>query len=287
MKAKHLLIAGTCVAFAISFSSCEKNDTAESPGTEIATTTDLANRQATSDNIAEDNNDIFMEASVSGNVTGNRPVAGRPLTPGPPNIMGGATVTVTPLVGFPKTITIDFGAGTTGPRGVVRSGKINIVVSDSVRKSGSTAVMTFENYFVNGFKVEGTYTWTNTSTVGIKSWKREVVNGKITNSSGIYWTHNGVKFVTQTEGSLTPFDLSDDVFSITGTHTIMNMLGRERTVTIVTPLIKATSCRYISQGSIKIQGPNHNVVIDFGAGTCDNLATISLDGLAATQIELH
>ncbi|MGG9971273.1 hypothetical protein ACQ33O_05695 [Ferruginibacter sp. SUN002] len=285
MKAKHLLIAGTCAISAISFSSCEKNDSPENPATEVATTTELASRQAITDNIAEDNNDVFMEASLSGGVTGNRPVAGsRPLTPG---ILGGGTVTVTPLIGFPKTIVVDFGAGTTGPHGVVRSGKINIVLSDSVRKTGSTAVMTFDNYKVNGLKVEGTYTWTNTSTISTKSWSREVVNGKITNNAGIYWKHSGIKYVTQIEGGDTPFNLADDKFSITGNHKIMNMLGRERTVTILTALIKANSCEHISQGSIKLQGPLHYAVIDYGAGTCDDKATISIDGLAATEFTLN
>jgi len=285
MKTKHLLIAGACVAFAISFTSCEKNETPESPATEIATTTDLAYRQAIADNVAEDNNDVFMEASVNQNLTGNRPVAGaRPLTPG---ILGGGAVTVTPLIGFPKTITIDFGAGITGPRGVIRSGIVTILLTDSVRKTGSTAIMTFNNYKVNGFKVEGTYTWTNTSTGGTKSWSREVTNGKITNPSGIYWSHSGIRYITQTGGVSTPFNLSDDVFSIEGNHSITNMLGRNRTVTILTALIKANSCKHISQGSLKLQGPLHNVVIDYGAGTCDDKATISIDGLPATEFTLN
>lgn len=288
MKTKHLLIAGASLVFAISFTSCEKNDTAESPTAEIATTTDLAYRQAIADNVAEDNNDVYMEASVSGGVTGNRPVAGsRPLTPPPPGILGGAAVTVTPLIGFPKTIVVDFGAGTTGPRGIVRSGKINIVLTDSVRKTGSTATMTFENYFVNGFKVEGTYIWTNTSTGVTKSWSREVTNGKITNPSGIYWSHSGIRYVTQIGGVSTPFNLSDDVFSIEGNHTITNILGRTRTVTILTALIKSNECKHISKGSIKLQGPLHNVVIDYGAGTCDDKATISIDGLPATEFTLN
>ncbi|MES2430684.1 MAG: hypothetical protein V4556_07070 [Bacteroidota bacterium] len=284
MKSTKLLIAGSLIAAAFNFSSCEKNDSPETPAAEIATTTELAGRQAIIDNIAEDNNAVFMEASVSGGLTGNRPVAGaRPLTP---VILGGGTVTVSASVGFPKTITIDFGAGFTF-NGITRSGIINIVVSDSVRKSGSTAIMTFNNYKVNTFKVEGTYTWTNTSTVGVKSWKREVVDGKVTNAQGIYWRHSGIKFVTHTEGVNTPFNLADDVFSVTGNHTITNMLGRTRTVTVVSSLIKANSCAFISQGSIKIQGPNHYVTIDYGAGTCDANATLSLDGGIATPIVLN
>ena len=33
--------------------------------------------------------------------------------------------------------------------------------------------MTFDNYYVSGFKKEGTITWTNTSQGGIKSWERK------------------------------------------------------------------------------------------------------------------
>ena len=79
-------------------------------------------------------------------------------------ILGCATVTVTPQLGFPKTIVIDFGTGCSSNNGTTRKGKINVVLSDSLRKSGSTAVMTFVGYYVNRFQKEGTITWTNIST---------------------------------------------------------------------------------------------------------------------------
>src|SRR5690606_27859518 len=121
-------------------------------------------------------------------------------------------VTVTPQATFPKTIVIDFGSGCTSADGVHRKGKINIVLSDSVRKSGTTAVMTFDGYYVHGFKVEGTITWTNTSTPNGVSWTRVIENGKVTTPGGnYYWLHEGTKNVTQTSGANTPFNLLDDV----------------------------------------------------------------------------
>ncbi|MBK8522437.1 MAG: hypothetical protein IPL54_16805 [Chitinophagaceae bacterium] len=38
--------------------------------------------------------------------------------------------------------------------------------------------MTFTNYFINGFKIEGTNTWTNTSIAPGRSWTRRTENGK-------------------------------------------------------------------------------------------------------------
>src|SRR5258708_22515402 len=61
------------------------------------------------------------------------------------------------------TITIDFGTGCTGPAGKIRKGQIIIVYKGRRFLPGSSIVITFNNYFVNGIKVEGTRTLTNTS----------------------------------------------------------------------------------------------------------------------------
>ena len=182
--------------------------------------------------------------------------------------------------GFPKTISIDFGTGTgcTPTDGVARSGKISVIISDSLRNSGCTAVMTFENYYVGGFKKEGTITWTYQNSGGIKSWERKDENGKITAPDGHYWVHSGTQTITQTGGTATPWDWSDDVFSTTGSATVTNSSGTSRTAEITVPLEKQVTCGNIDKGTIKIQGPSHYVTIDFGDGTCDTKATWALDG---------
>ena len=282
MKPKHFAITIALLYVAIGLSSCKK-DNAKTDSDEIATTIELSSDQAVSDNLTEDANDVFLEVATSNNLVGQKP-----LNPAQTlGILGCATVTITPLIGFPKNISIDFGSGCTSPNGITRKGKINIVLSDSVRKTGSTAVLTFGGYFVTGFKKEGTITWTNTSTATTKGWQRKVENGKITNPNGRFWLHSGVKNVVQVEGWSTPINLLDDVFSITGNHTITNAAGVSRTSAIIEPLQKKTICDNISKGSIKLEGPKHYALIDFGDGTCDKIATISIDGGTPTTFMLR
>lgn len=279
MKIKNSLLAVAVVALAIGFNSCKK---AGSATDELETTFELSTDQAIADNLTEDANDVFMEVAVDKDIAGNfgpDPVISN-------NIIPCATVTITPAVGFPKTIVIDFGTACTA-NGITRSGIVRIVLSDSVRRNGSTAVMTFENYFVNAFKVEGKITWTNTSTPGTKSWTRLTENGKITSPSGRYWLHSGLRTVVQTAGVSTPRNLLDDVFSITGTHTVSNAAGARREITVLEALQKKTICANIDKGKLRVQGPNHYAVIDFGDGTCDNLATISIDGRPPRTIILR
>lgn len=279
---QNLLIAAAVASLGVI--SCKKNNPNSSPDSEIQTTTDLSVSQAISDNLNSDAENILTEASVDNNFSGNTPV-GVTTTMG---LLSCATVTVS-SGNFPKTIVIDFGtgAGCTPSDGINRSGKILVTLSDSLRKSGSVAVMTFDNYYVGNFKKKGTITWTNTSQGGIKSWERKCENGKITAPDGHYWLHSGVQNVVQTAGSDTPRDVTDDVFSTTGTSTVTNASGASRTVTIINALEKQAACANIDMGTMKIQGPKHYAVIDYGNGTCDRLATISIDGGTSVTILLR
>ncbi len=272
MNTKKLLTLTTTAAVLL-FSSCKKNNN-DTVIDEYETTFELSGDQAIADNLTEDANDVFNEAAMDKGLMGNSP-ANATETMG---LLSCATVTVTPATGFPKTMTVDFGTGCTSANGVFRKGKITILLSDSVRKYNSTAVMTFQDYYVNGFKKEGTITWTNTSLPGTKSWQRKVENGKITSPTGAYWLHSGIKNIIQTAGVATPLNLVDDVFSITGSHTVTNSAGKTRTGTILEALQKKTACENIDKGKVKIEGPAHYAIINFGDGTCDKLATISIDG---------
>lgn len=282
MKIKQFLFAFAMLSLAIGFNSCKKNN--ETVKEEFETTFELSGDQAVTDNLTEDASDMFNQVADENKIAGG-------FAPGGPIIVNDfipcATVTITPTTGFPKTIVIDFGTACTF-NGNTRSGKIRVVLSDSVRSAGSTAVMTFENYIINGYKIEGTYTWTNTSTPGTRSWTRRTENGKVTVvASGRYWTHSGLRTVVQTVGVATPTRI-DDVFSITGNHTVTNSANVSRDITVLEALIKRTDCANISGGKLKVQGPNHSAVIDFGdPATCDNLALLSIDGRTPRTIILR
>lgn len=259
---------------------CQKEE--DEPDPEFETTFILTENQAVSESISDDATVVFFEASIN---SGFYRVNGTAQTTG---TLSCATVTVNPQNStFPKTIVIDFGNGCVSQDGISRKGKINITLSDYVHNPGAVAVMTFDNYYTAGYKVEGTITWTNTSTPNGVSWTREITGGKLTEPlGGYYWTHEGTKNVTQTAGANTPLNLLDDVYSVTGNHTVTNPAGKTRTVTILEDLEKKTTCHNVTKGKMKIQAQTHFAILDYGDGTCDNVATITIDGVAPITILL-
>ncbi len=282
MKLKQILIATAAIAI-FGITSCKKSKV---DNTELENTFELSNNGAIADNLSQDAQEVLNETAVDKGFAGSGFVAG---TEGTTGILSCAVVTVTPLSGFPKNITIDFGtAGCSSPNGILRRGKILVTLTDSLRRSGSVATMNFDNYFVGIHKKEGTITWTNTSTATQRSWRRVCVNGKITNTvTNNYWLHSGTQDIVQTAGVNTPNLLLDDVFSITGNRTVTKANGVTRVGTVLTALQKKTICDNIDKGTYRIEGPNHVAVIDFGDGTCDNQATVSIDGNPPRNITLR
>ena len=279
MKTTQSIIA-LVLLVSITFAACKKTkETVD----EIQTTFELSGDQAISDNLTQDANDVLTEAATDNNLMGGRTTEQLLTT----NTLSCATVTVTGS--FPsKNILIDFGTtGCISQNGVYRKGKINIVLTDSLRKTGSVATLTFDNYYVNTYKKEGLIIWTNTSNATTKSWNRKVNNGKITAANGSYWLHTSNIDITQTAGASTPLNLTDDIYTFTGTRTVTNADGKSRTSTTQTPLQKKTNCNNIDSGILKVQGPNHFALIDFGNGTCDNTATVSIDGRPSITVTLR
>ena len=281
MKPRNLLAIAALGLLTI-FSSCKKDSSNTDTDANIETTFELTADNATADYMTEEDNDLLMDVTADQNLQGNGFAPPTTIE----NIIPCANITVSPQTGFPKTILIVFDSSCTSPRGLIRKGIVRIVISDSIRRPGSTAVMTFENYFVNGFKREATTTWTNTSLPPVRSWERKVENGKITAPSGIFWLHQSVKNITQTAGSSTPLPF-DDVFSIAGNGSITNPLGVTRNATIIEPLQKKYICPNLDKGKIRFQGPNHVAVLDYGNGECDRVATISIDGRPPRTILLR
>ncbi len=60
-----------------------------------------------------------------------------------------------------RSITIDYGTGCTGFYDNTRSGKIIINVTGPGGKMGSKRTVTFDDYYFNGIKVEGTKLFEN------------------------------------------------------------------------------------------------------------------------------
>jgi hypothetical protein len=200
------------------------------------------------------------------------------------------TVTVTPKDKgvFPKTVVIDFGAGCTA-REHLRKGKIITVYSGPLSVPGNTAVTTFDGYQVDSFKIEGKHTILNSSEPGgnHRSFTRKVENARITNLNSNFWlSWSGTRVMKQLEGNGTPLYPIDDIYQFTGGMKGENANGKTWSSEIVTPLVKAFSCRWISKGTVQIRVNDTVGVLDFGNGDCDNTATVTVNGVSRV-ISLH
>ncbi len=188
-----------------------------------------------------------------------------------------ATITIDPATPgvFPKTMTIDFGAGCTGPYGIVRKGKVIAVLSNRIHLAGTTIAVTFDNYYVNNYKVEGNFSVTNNGGTGL-NFTTQTTNGKLTYPDGTtYFNYNGTHTFTQTAGSGTPTFI-DDSFTITGNSVTTSSVGNSLTVSISTPLVKNSSCHNVSAGVQQFTYNSISGSLNYGDGTCDNLALITI-----------
>lgn len=210
------------------------------------------------------------------------------------------TVTVTRLNPpnlFPVKVEIDFGqTPCRGLDGRFRRGKIITVYTGRLLNAGSIATTTFDGYFVDSIKVEGTHKIENTSTSNTnRQFTVTVTNAKLTKPSGNFVEWNNHKVITQLEGLATPFLPMDDVFKIEGAANGRVLAGRLIVAwesSIIEPLFKRFNCRWIVKGKIRTVRRNTNssgpwaAVLDFGAGNCDNLGVITINGVSR-QITLR
>lgn len=179
---------------------------------------------------------------------------------------------------FPKTITIDFGdIGCEGANGNVRTGKIIFIISGRHWVEGSVKSVSFENFTVNGFQVEGTKTITN---MGRKEnqnmyWKIEVEGAQITSPQGATFQWESTREREWVAG--------ENLFKITGITTGINRFQKGFTVTVQDPLVVKLACRFIVQGNVLIQLEGYpDAILDYGNGECDNVATVTVNGETKT-----
>lgn len=193
---------------------------------------------------------------------------------------GGTCPTVTlaqPWGTWPNTITIDYGTdGCAGPNGQhILKGKIIITQTGDPFTAGTMRIKTFENFYVDDVKVEGTKTWNNNGFDSGGNWsyvKTATMTFTYPGGSSSVWNHSHVSSLIQ--GGNTPTHW-DNVWSTTGSSSFEGSNGVNFSSTIVKPLIKKATCRWISEGKIEFARNGGTSTLDFGNGTCDRFATLT------------
>ncbi|MDF2187307.1 hypothetical protein [Paraflavitalea sp. CAU 1676] len=294
MKTNNLLKASVAAALllAVVFTGCKKDDnssTNQAEQQEIATNSSQADAESEAvfddvlNNVLGVNSDVAIGGTGVFARTASAPSNGKENGTEDTPCFTVSTVKLNGSNAFPLQVTVDFGAGCTGIDGRVRKGKMIIVYSGRLILPGNTATTTFDGFYLDSFKVEGTHKVTNASTQEKLSLTIDITNAKLAKPNGNYSTWSSTKTITQTGGQLTPLVLADDVFSVTGqaTGTLVKANKTFNWQTAITsPLIKKFACPRISQGTITISHNNSQIgVLDYGTGQCDRKATLTVNGV--------
>ena len=179
-------------------------------------------------------------------------------------------------------LTINF--GTTNCQcldSLYRRGKIICTFTGSYWMPGTVITYTFDNYFVNDNQVTGTKVVTNKGVNASQHlWWEITENGSIikaNNGGTVTWISD--RQLEWTEGMATLYQWWDDVYQLTGEAHGVNSLGDNYQYTIVTPLKRKLNCQWIASGVITLQVTGLPLItMDYGDGTCNNNATITLNG---------
>ncbi len=178
-------------------------------------------------------------------------------------------------------ITIDYGTGVEGPGGRIRKGVIVITYSDLRWIPGAFRQVTFEDFSIDDVKVEGTRRLENTAetTEDNPEFTVTLVGGMLTFTDSTTATREVNKVRTWNRAAN---PINDEV-SVTGTAGGSRRDGATYSVEILEPIVYKRDCRrarvFIPVSGIKQITSGENVmIVDYGDGECDNVATITING---------
>jgi hypothetical protein len=203
-------------------------------------------------------------------------------------IFGCATVT-DDTVSMPHTRTIDYGSGCVDSDGKTHKGQVVLSynTTDFLHTPGAYVSASMNNYYIDGNQIAGSLSVHNTGTNGNGNIsftmdvdaKRIMGNGSGTDSVA------GQEVVEWVAGSSTPESI-DDQFSFTGGAGGSAADGGTFHLSILQPLIKnrASGCNlfFVKGETLSQISGQSDRYLDYGDGTCDNLAVETVDGNSQT-----
>ncbi len=206
-----------------------------------------------------------------------------------------ATITLQ-LNAEPHSATIDFGTtDCLGKDGNYRRGKIIVTWSGNYFAAGSSHTISFENYYLNFNKIEGTKTVVNKgrNAEGHLTWD-VTVNGKVTvdaqysqlGTSGTM-TFTANKSREWIEGEATIFNRKDDVYLIRGTAsgTTTDQVTYTAETDANAPLRKEIGFPHFTRGIVILNANTRGTtMVDYSYlnGQRDNLAQVTVEGVTYT-----
>jgi hypothetical protein len=275
MKTKILLIASfMALAFFISCDSTDKTqETTASSKDQVAVDTKIDASIDDVSNIVEDQFTMKQNMTAKSTETFN-------------SMLPTCAIVTWTFIDGTFTGTIDFGTeGCALQNGNILKGKITITFSGNFTTAQQTITYSFDGFYHNGKKLQGSKTITRSlkSTdllAAIHPVFTCTVDMAVTFEDGKTYTRTGTRVKEMVEGYDTKTIWNDNVFLVTGSGTTTLPNGDVWTSTIKTPLRFVMACKqaFPVSGTVLKTKNGTEILVDFGTGECDNIATITTNG---------
>jgi hypothetical protein len=203
---------------------------------------------------------------------------------GIPHIDSCAIVTVSSVT-YPKEITIEYTGTCNEHHGHINKGKIIIDISDSLKLAGAVETITYQDFYMDSMKIDLTASIKNLGQNADGNWVIEKNYSQTITRGDFVCVRENKESQEWTAGFGTR-DKSDDVYYLSGNGSVSINDTVTYTKTITIPLLFDSSCEFISKGVVELTRNGSTATIDYGDGTCDNKATVTIDG-TTEEISLH
>jgi hypothetical protein len=182
-----------------------------------------------------------------------------------------------------KSIVINFGAGCTSPKGMIRKGKILIFYSALSYDTNTEITTSFDGYEVNGLKIEGRRMLIHRGYNAVGkyfSFQTVLAAGKVTWPNGTFATIEG----EHDKKLFLPIDSNGFKLEVTGVAAGRTRLGIPFMTSIEKKLVLTQSCTdkgnwVPSSGIVEMAlDTDSKFKVDYGNGDCDKFATVTHNG---------
>ncbi len=156
---------------------------------------------------------------------------------------------------WPKTITIDYGSENIWGNDMRQHrGKMTVVATGLYRTEGSELTVSFDNFYIDNYKLEGTQIIKNMGRNSSNQliYNVKVLNGKLISPQNIASTYVQNTTRTWIEGDSTLFDVLDDTYSIEGNQSGISSDTIAYALTTVEPMQVNVGTKWPLSGKLDV-----------------------------------
>ena len=171
--------------------------------------------------------------------------------------------------------------------GNTKLGSVNVLLTGYWKNEGTSRTISYEDFSINGNKLEGTRTILNTgfNELDNLTFERSFLDASYSQADTATMTWDSNRNVEMIAGVET-FLVADDEYMVSGGASGVNFEGKSFTASITNELHYMRCSMFPVSGSITIEIEGESsIYIDYGTGECDDIADMTVDDVT-TEITL-